>query len=218
MSGALAKAVAASPPPADSGMRTGVVASINSAGTGVTVTMNGATVPSTSGQYLPCLSSYLPRVGDVVALFRQDSSWIVLGATSRTTQISRYTDIGRSLTGAAWNVIPMSTLASGPGVVNNGAGTFTLGIRGVWTVTFAIHCTPGSSAGIFAGLCSDTSRTLFYADGWSTANTNLEAVTVSADIESDGTVQVVPQVFASTAAATVAAGNGLPRLTFRLNP
>lgn len=224
MSGALAKAVAVSPPPDANGMRTGVVVSINSAGTGVTVAMNGgATVPSTAGQYLPCLSSYLPRVGDVVAMFRQDSSWIVLGATSRTTLYSRYTGTGITLSASAWNVLPWGTLAEGPGIPNNGSGIFTLNKPGVWTVTFSAttNNATGLTAGFF-GLFKDAATTsnMFYAETQCPVLSNQLSATMSADIASDGTTTVCAAIFPLGGAPSIFidAAKRTPILTFRLNP
>lgn len=56
-----------------SALRAGTVKLVSSAG--LTVTVAGADVPG-----LSYLSSYdAPRVGDVVSLYAQDSSWLVLG-------------------------------------------------------------------------------------------------------------------------------------------
>lgn len=56
------------------GMRTATVAAV-SGGT-VTLNVNGGLISSGVG----VLDSYTPQVGDVVAVFRQDSSWLVMGA------------------------------------------------------------------------------------------------------------------------------------------
>lgn len=56
------------------GMRTGTVTAVS--GTAVTVSVAG-------GQFSAgVLTSYAPVVGDTVAVFRQDSSWLVLGPMS----------------------------------------------------------------------------------------------------------------------------------------
>lgn len=58
------------------GMRTATVTAVS--GGKVTINVSGGTFSSGVG----VLTSYAPRVGDVVAVFRQDSSWLVLGPTS----------------------------------------------------------------------------------------------------------------------------------------
>lgn len=199
------------------GIRIGTVKAVNSTGTGARVTVNGADLPNGT-QFLTCISSYYPVVGDVVALLRQDASWLVLGATSRTTQFSRYTGGATALTSGAWNELPFGTLVEGPGLTQDGSGLFTLGKAGIWTVTFAVNVAPGASTAVFAGLFDSVARTNVYATGYSSAVANLEAVAVSADIISNGTTQVCAQVFAQGTGASVAASSGLPRLTLRLNP
>lgn len=53
------------------GMRTATIAAVSP----LTLSMNGGTFSSGVG----VLGSYIPNVGDVVAVFRQDSSWLILG-------------------------------------------------------------------------------------------------------------------------------------------
>lgn len=55
------------------GMRTATVTAVN--GSAVTISVAGGSFSSGVG----VLASYAPSVGDVVAVFRQDSSWLVLG-------------------------------------------------------------------------------------------------------------------------------------------
>ena len=55
------------------GMRTATVAAV--VGTVVTLSVAGGQFSSGVGY----LTSYTPTVGDVVAVFRQDSSWLILG-------------------------------------------------------------------------------------------------------------------------------------------
>lgn len=55
------------------GMRTAIVKAVS--GTAVTISVSGGTFSSGVG----VLTSYAPVVGDVVAVFRQDSSWLILG-------------------------------------------------------------------------------------------------------------------------------------------
>lgn len=54
------------------GLRTATVASVST--TGITLSINGAEV----GPFA-CLDTMLPVVGDVVSVFRQDSTWIIIG-------------------------------------------------------------------------------------------------------------------------------------------
>ena len=56
------------------GMRTATIAAVN--GNAVTLSISGGLITSGVG----VVDSYTPAVGDVVAVFRQDSSWLVLGA------------------------------------------------------------------------------------------------------------------------------------------
>lgn len=56
------------------GMRTATIAAVN--GSVVTLSVAGGLITSGVG----VLESYIPAVGDTVAVFRQDSSWLVLGA------------------------------------------------------------------------------------------------------------------------------------------
>lgn len=56
------------------GMRTATIAAVN--GNAVTLSISGGLITSGVG----VVDSYTPSVGDVVAVFRQDSSWLVLGA------------------------------------------------------------------------------------------------------------------------------------------
>lgn len=58
------------------GMRTATVTAVS--GSKVTISVSGGTFSSGVG----VVTSYAPRVGDVVAVFRQDSSWLILGPTS----------------------------------------------------------------------------------------------------------------------------------------
>lgn len=60
------------------GMRTATIAAVSS--TGVTLSVAGGTITNGVG----VLGSYSPVVGDTVAVFRQDSSWLILGQTSPT--------------------------------------------------------------------------------------------------------------------------------------
>lgn len=58
------------------GMRTAVIAAVTS--TAITINVSGGLISSGVG----VLTSYVPVVGDTVAVFRQDSSWLILGLTT----------------------------------------------------------------------------------------------------------------------------------------
>lgn len=58
------------------GMRTATVAAVD--GTSVTITVSGGQFTNGVG----VVTSYAPVVGDTVAVFRQDSSWLILGPVS----------------------------------------------------------------------------------------------------------------------------------------
>lgn len=61
------------------GMRTATITAVSP----VTISVSGGEFSSGVG----VLGSYLPKVGDVVAVFRQDSSWLILGSTSPSVMI-----------------------------------------------------------------------------------------------------------------------------------
>jgi hypothetical protein len=65
------------------GMRTATITAVS--GTAVTITVSGGSFSSGVG----VLGSYVPTVGDVVAVFRQDSSWLILGPTSAVGRPAR---------------------------------------------------------------------------------------------------------------------------------
>lgn len=61
------------------GMRTATVTATSP----ITISVSGGEFSSGVG----VLGSYLPKVGDVVAVFRQDSSWLVLGSVAPSVWI-----------------------------------------------------------------------------------------------------------------------------------
>ena len=73
------------------GMRTATVAAVTGGANG-TVTLSVSGGEFTSG--VGVVTSYAPRVGDVVAVFRQDSSWLVLGPTSAVNPWLTMTALG----------------------------------------------------------------------------------------------------------------------------
>jgi hypothetical protein len=81
------------------GMRTATIAAVT--GSAVTIAVAGGQFSSGVG----VLTSYAPIVGDTVAVFRQDSSWLILGPTSAVN---------------AWQ--PMSALGYLNSWANRGAG------------------------------------------------------------------------------------------------
>lgn len=70
------------------GMRTATVTAVSS--TGVTISVSGGQFSSGVG----VVTSYAPRVGDTVAVFRQDSSWLILGPTSAVNGWNLFTSTG----------------------------------------------------------------------------------------------------------------------------
>lgn len=70
------------------GMRTATIAAVS--GSAVTITVSGGQFSSGVG----VVTSYAPRVGDTVAVFRQDSSWLILGPTSAVNGWQAMADLG----------------------------------------------------------------------------------------------------------------------------
>lgn len=83
------------------GMRTATVAAVS--GSAVTISINGGLISSGVG----VVTSYAPVVGDTVAVFRQDSSWLILGPTTPST---------------AGNWVKLSTLGYQNGWSDSGGG------------------------------------------------------------------------------------------------
>lgn len=70
------------------GMRTATIAAVS--GNAVTISVSGGQFSSGVG----VVTSYAPRVGDTVAVFRQDSSWLILGPTSGANPWLSMNDLG----------------------------------------------------------------------------------------------------------------------------
>jgi hypothetical protein len=70
------------------GMRTATVVAVSS--TRVTISVSGGQFSSGVG----VVTSYAPVVGDTVAVFRQDSSWLILGPTSAVNGWHPFTSLG----------------------------------------------------------------------------------------------------------------------------
>jgi hypothetical protein len=70
------------------GMRTATVAAVD--GTSVTLSVAGGQFSSGVG----VITSYAPIVGETVAVFRQDSSWLILGPTSAVNAWQPFTGLG----------------------------------------------------------------------------------------------------------------------------
>lgn len=86
------------------GMRTATITEVS--GSAVTISVAGGQFSSGVG----VLESYAPIVGDTVAVFRQDSSWLILGPISAVN---------------GWNA--MSDLGYQNGWTDRGVGTFPIG-------------------------------------------------------------------------------------------
>lgn len=78
-----------------SALRKGTVAAVDAVN-GVTVTVGGTPIANLSH-----LQSYYPRVGDVVSLYAQDSTWLVLGAVTPTSTQWQTLTLQNSWTGTA---------------------------------------------------------------------------------------------------------------------
>lgn len=70
------------------GMRTATVTAVS--GSQVTISVSGGSFSSGVG----VVTSYAPKVGDVVAVFRQDSSWLILGPTSGVNPWVSFASLG----------------------------------------------------------------------------------------------------------------------------
>jgi hypothetical protein len=72
------------------GMRTATIAAVTSSS--VTITVSGGDFTAGVG----VVTSYVPVVGDTVAVFRQDSSWLILGRTTVSPYGNwvRFSDLG----------------------------------------------------------------------------------------------------------------------------
>lgn len=70
------------------GMRTATIAAVS--GSAVTISVSGGQFSSGVG----VLTSYAPQVGDTVAVFRQDSSWLILGPIASANAWHRMADLG----------------------------------------------------------------------------------------------------------------------------
>lgn len=70
------------------GMRTATVVAIT--GGKVTISLSGGTFSSGVG----VISSYAPRIGDIVAVFRQDASWTILGSLTAANGWQRMSALG----------------------------------------------------------------------------------------------------------------------------
>jgi len=70
------------------GMRTGVIAAVS--GSAVTISVAGGQFTAGVG----VVTSYAPIVGDTVAVFRQDSSWLILGPVSPVNGWHAFSNIG----------------------------------------------------------------------------------------------------------------------------
>lgn len=70
------------------GMRTATITAVSSSA--ITINVSGGTFTAGVG----VVTGYAPIVGDVVAVFRQDSSWLILGRTSAVNRWQRMSSSG----------------------------------------------------------------------------------------------------------------------------
>ena len=104
------------------GMRTATITAVS--GTSITINVSGGNFTAGVG----VVTSYGPVVGDVVAVFRQDSSWLILGPTSAvngwnlfvtTGYQNSWTDRGTGYPRGQWR--RTATEVQIVGQINNGA-------------------------------------------------------------------------------------------------
>lgn len=147
------------------GMRTATVAAVS--GTSVTISVAGGQFTSGVG----VVTSYAPVVGDTVAVFRQDSSWLVLGPTSAVN---------------GWHA--MSDLGYQNGWADRGVGTFPIGqyrvtaseVQLVGQLT--IGSTPSAGQIIVSGLPATTGEVVMLGA--------MAAVNVRLSVDATGTFKI----------------------------
>jgi hypothetical protein len=116
-------------------------------GNAITISVAGGSFTSGVG----CIGGYAPRVGDVVAVFRQDSSWLIIGRTAGANPWNRmsslgyqngWTDRGTGYPVGQWRVIGAAVQIIGQinnaSIVANGSAICT-----------GLPAPPGEVAGIF---------------------------------------------------------------------
>lgn len=140
------------------GMRTATIAAVS--GSAITISVSGGEFTAGVG----VVTSYAPIVGDVVAVFRQDSSWLILGPTSEVNGWHRFSDLGYqggwSDRGATyppgqWRVTASEVQIIGQ-ITNAGiAGSGSIIVSG-------IPATPGEMGGIIAA--QGTTRPSLHVD------------------------------------------------------
>jgi hypothetical protein len=138
-------------------MRTATITAVS--GKTITIFVAGGLITSGVG----CLESYTPVVGDTVAVFRQDSSWLILGAVANTTGWGTRTGtVNMSVTAAASVTQAVSfgvTFAQAPVVVPNidsGAGVtarwvpraISIGTTGFTMFLFAADAVAGTFSNV----------------------------------------------------------------------
>lgn len=102
----LAQATAAEAAKTDVGLRLGTVASSSSAGVMVSVS-GGLVGPAAT------VSSYIPAVGDTVAIVRQDSSWLILGGSAPVPNgLTNIQGVGTGQVIGAGNTVVSNTTAT----------------------------------------------------------------------------------------------------------
>lgn len=108
------------------GMRTATIAAVS--GSAITISVSGGQFSSGVG----VLGSYAPVVGDTVAVFRQDSSWLILGSVSAAGNGGR---VGTAMvTANSGNITTITQIAS-------------LTVNLVTGRTYALHFSTRASSG-----------------------------------------------------------------------
>lgn len=131
------------------GMRTATIAAVS--GQTVTISVSGGQFSSGVG----VLESYRPVVGDTVAVFRQDSSWLILGPTAAAPEIAPRAQatgtasVSFSAVNSATQAVSFGvTFASAPVVMTNIDSN--AGVTGRWASRAVSITTTGFSILVFA--------------------------------------------------------------------
>jgi hypothetical protein len=155
------------------GMRTATVVAVS--GSKITISLTGGQFSSGVG----VITSYAPRVGDSVAVFRQDSSWLILGPASPVNGWQAMKDLGYQ---NGWS-------DQAPGSAPIGQYRVTaLDVKLVGQLT--IGTTPGSGQVIVSGLPATPGDTVMVAA--------MTAVKVRIWVDSGGSLRIADATASGT--------------------
>lgn len=147
------------------------------------------------------------------------------GLNQGLSTYSRYLGTTSALGSATYTAVPFATLVQGTGAgitVSGGNTTFTLA-AGLWEVKFSANVDQSSHSGLTA--CFFVLAPIVTPVGTAYAESNAPVAAgqvsgaIAADILSDGTTVVIPQIYCAGAASVLTNTNGVaPRLTFKQVP